>query len=75
MIISVKQYFETYVQRCLGNLVKHKKEAFLLFSVRYRSRIDPKVPVMTRLGPTCWERLALITAKMESAEKTRINNT
>lgn len=25
MIISVKKHFETYVQRCLGNLVKHKK--------------------------------------------------
>lgn len=71
MIISVKKHFETYVQRCLGNLVKHKKG----FPIIFRTMTLPKVSVMTRLGPTCWERLALITAKIESAEKTRINNT
>lgn len=40
MIISVKQYFETYVQRCLGNLVKHKKGFPIIFrtmTLPYRS--------------------------------------
>lgn len=40
MIISVKKHFETYVQRCLGNLVKHKKSFPIIFrtiTLPYRS--------------------------------------
>lgn len=58
MIISVKKHFETYVQRCLGNLVKHKKG----FPIIFRTMTLPY-------------RSEMITAKIESAEKTRINNT